>query len=153
MSHPDWLFRRLIEHELPWDKKPDLNIETFLTKYTLHDSYLIGIFSHDYLEQRATLAFEWDPVWLPDEIAKSSPTLEGWLYLFIKIDKVDQISSSKLNIGDANSPRPIAGAWLEVIEGRKYLAIQDIYGGQVDIIFSGDVSFLAIEPNERILNI
>ena len=59
MGHPDWLYRKLIEDKLPWDKKPDLNIETFLTKYTLHDSFCIGIFSHYNFDQCATLAFDW----------------------------------------------------------------------------------------------
>jgi hypothetical protein len=141
---------------LPWDKKSDLSIETFLMKYTLHDSFWVGLFFDGYSDD-VTLAFKWDGSWLPDEIKKSRSWVHepswglvaDWPFLFIRIIKVDQISFSKFR-GFAYCG--IAGIEFETIEGRKFLAIDGV-DGVVSIVFSGEVSFLALEPNEQILSI
>ena len=81
---------------------------------------------------------------------KSTPIVADWPLLFIKIDKVDQISLSSIERIDE---RIISVMEFEIVDGRKYIAIDDVFGGQVDILFSGDVSFLALEGYEKILNI
>ncbi|MEH1898717.1 hypothetical protein [Nostoc sp.] len=41
----------------------------------------------------------------------------------------------------------------EKIEGKKFLAIDDVFGGQINILHKGEETFLALEKNRRILNI
>jgi hypothetical protein len=42
--YPNWLRKGLIEDDLPWDKKADIDLKEFCAKYTLHDSFWVGIF-------------------------------------------------------------------------------------------------------------
>lgn len=58
--YPDWLYIKLIEDTLPWDKKSEHSLESFLKKYTLHDSYWVGAFHHVAFDKSVTLAFQWD---------------------------------------------------------------------------------------------
>jgi hypothetical protein len=144
--HPDWLYRRIIEDELPWDKKSGLTLETFFEKYSLHDAQWIGIFHNVALDASVTLALILDTVWLPAET-----TFDGVPFLFIQVDRVDQISLA--NFSDFIGPRDVSNVEFEIMDGKKILAIDDIYGGQVNIIFSGDVSIVALDENETVLDL
>ena len=39
------LAHRVIDGSLQWDRSVEFHIDTFLEKYTLHDSYWIGLFA------------------------------------------------------------------------------------------------------------
>jgi hypothetical protein len=145
---PDRLWSTLIEDNLPWDKKSDLNIDSFIEKYTLHDSDLAYVFD-DAWDKSVTLVFVWDPVWLPDNVKENLSRVNVGPLLFINIDKVDQIWISHFN----KYTPIISDMEYQIIDGRKYIAIDVLYGGKVDILFSGNVSFLAIERNGKVLTI
>ena len=91
-------------------------MESFFKKYTLHDSYWVGIFSHVGFSQSVTIAIEWDFVWLPNEV-KKNVFVDSWPYLFIKL------------------------------EGVSYFAVDDVFGGQVTIVFKGKQSILALNSD------
>lgn len=49
--------------------------------------------------------------------------------------------------------RVIAGSEIEEVDGKKFLSIDDVFGGQINIIYRGQVVFLALEKNKRRLSI
>ncbi len=150
--YPDWLYKKLIEDDLPWDKKAELKLESFLKKYTLHDSFWIGIFHHVAFDQSVTIAFQWDSVWLPDEVKEGTPLIDDWPYLFIKFKDVKEINSDNYEYLDGIN-RAIGGCEILELDGNFHLAIDDVYGGQVNIVFSGSHSILALNPDCSVLKI
>jgi hypothetical protein len=144
--YPDWLYKKLVEDDLPWTKKSDLDLGLLLSKYTLHDSYWVGIFHNVAFDQSVILAFQWDSVWLPDAVKEGTSHVDDWPYLFIKIEVVNEIS--KANFVDLNRiNRAIGGAESMEIDGFTHLAIDDVFGGQVNIVFKGKHSILALNPD------
>lgn len=85
LNHPNWFYGDLVEDCLPWQQGKKMTFEEFHQKYTLHDSYWIGIFFNVAYEQTATLAIEWDAVWLPERLKQSTATVSDWPYLFIQL--------------------------------------------------------------------
>jgi hypothetical protein len=152
LDYPDWVYRELIEDGLPWQEGRKINFTEFNKKYTLHDSNWIGIFFNVAYNQTATLAIQWDAVWLPDQIVQSTSIVSDWPFLFIQLQNIEQFSSSNY-VDIMGSCRSIANSEIEEIDGSKFLAIDDVYGGQVNIIYRGNETFLAIEKNKNILSI
>jgi hypothetical protein len=152
LDHPDWVYKELVEDYLPWEQGRKINFIEFNKKYTLHDSGWIGIFFNIAYEQTATLAIRWDAVWLPDNIAKSTSIVSDWPYLFIQLKNIEQFSTS--NYDDIGSlPRSISGCEFKEIDGKKFLEIDDVFGGQINIIYQGEETFLAMEKDKQILSI
>ena len=151
-SYPDWIYKKIIEDNLPWDKQADLTLDAFNEKYTLHDSYWVGIFHHVAFNQSITLAFQWDSVWLPNDIKEGTSLVADWPYLFIQLEKVQEINTSNFG-GLEEISRAIGELKLLEINGTFYLAIDDVYGGQVDIVFTGHHKVLALNPDANLLTI
>lgn len=148
--YPGWVYRDLIEDNFPWESKSSLDLESFLEKYTLHDSNWVGLFLDVAFSQNAILGFQWDSVWLPDEIKVGTSHCDDWPYLFLKISNVEETSTSNFeDIGLTN--RTIGNAELLKIDGKTHLAIDDVFGGQVNIVFSGHCSILAMNPDKSVL--
>ncbi len=150
--YPNWLYQELIDNCLPWQEGKNMSFGDFNEQYTLHDSYWIGIFYNIGYEQAITLAIQWDAVWLPDEIKKNITVVDDYPYLFIRLRGIEQVSTANyVEIGDISR---IIGSWeFEEIEGKKFLAIDDVLGGQINIVYKGEETFLALEKNKSILNI
>lgn len=150
--YPSWLYKKFIEDSLPWSTTASLELVSFLEKYTLHDSFWVGIFNHVAFDNSVTLAFQWDAVWLPDEVkARLSPVGDG-LYLFIKLVGVKEVRTENyIELSGVN--RAIAGAEIMDLDGVSYLAVDDIYGGQVNVEFTGKHFILALKPDCTELNI
>jgi hypothetical protein len=151
LDYPHWLYRELIEDSLPWKQGRKINFTEFNKKYTLHDSCWIGIFLNVRCEQTATLAIQWDDVWLPSDIGHSRSIVNDWPYLFIQLKNIEFSISNYVYISGAG--RTIAGCEFEEIDGKKFLAIDDVFGGQINIIYRGEETFLAMEKDKRILSI
>jgi hypothetical protein len=152
LDHPDWLYRELVEDCLPWQQGQKMTFKEFDKKYTLHDSGWIGIFFNIAYERTATLAIQWDAFWLPNDIKQSTSVVADWPYLFIQLSGIEQVSLNNY-IDIMGSPRTIAICEFEEIEGKKFLAIDDVYGGQINIIYQSEETFLAIEKNKCVLAI
>jgi len=150
--YPDWLYKKLIEDDLPWDQKSPYDLEEFLSKYTLHDSSWVGIFHHVAFDRSVTLAFQWDSVWLPDEIKEGTSHVADWPYLFVQLEDVEEVSKANfVELGGIN--RSIGDAETMKLEGAIHLAIDDVYGGQVNVVFKGKHSILALNPDSSVLKI
>lgn len=150
--HPNWLYKNLVEDELPWDKKSNLDLEKFFEKYTLHDSFWIGIFHHVAFDKTVTLAFQWDSVWIPDEVKEGSSTAAEWPFLFVQLEGVKEVT--KANFDDLSGiNRALGGAEIMTLENDSHLAIDDVYGGQTNIVFNGKQSILALNPDSTLLKV
>jgi len=123
-----------------------------MKKYTLHNSFWVGVFHHVAFDQSVTLAFQWDSVWLPDEVKVGTSYVDDWPYLFIKIEDVTEVTKSNF-VGLDRVNRAIGDAEVLDLEGSTHLAIDDVYGGQVNIVFTGKHSILALNPDGSELKI
>ncbi|MBD2596338.1 hypothetical protein H6G74_18675 [Nostoc spongiaeforme FACHB-130] len=134
-------------------RRKKISFSQFHKKYTLHDSHWIGIFYAVGYEQAVTLAIEWDSVWLPEEIKKRTTNIiNNLLYLFIRLTGVEQIDTTNyFDVGYIC--RTISSSEFEEIESKNFLAIDDVFGGQVNIIYHGEEIFLAVAKDKTILEI
>jgi hypothetical protein len=152
VQYPDWLYQSIIENSLNWGEAKEYSFQEFSQKYTLHDSSWIGLFYDIAYVNNLILAIVWDAVWLPDGIAQSTSTVADWPLLFIRIENVLQVSVSRYkDIGGIS--RGIATAEIEDVDGKHLLVISDHYGGNVEISFSGKLTFLALDRNGKVLPI
>lgn len=150
--YPKWLGQSVIEDDLPWNFAECLTFQEFSETYTLHDSIWVTIYQNVAYDDSVTLVIRWDAVWLPDEVAASTSFVADWPLLFIKIENVHQISTSGYrDVGGIQ--RGIGKAEIEGVDGKQLLVISDHYGGNVEIIFSGKLSFLALNRNKEPLKI
>lgn len=150
--YPNWVNVSLVEDDLPWDKAVHLTKEEFCAKYTLHDSFWVGAFQNIGFNKNIILAFQWDAHWLPEHLKVENGVVEDWPYLFIKLEEALEITQENYeDIG--NTSRAISDIEFETIEGAEYLAIDDVYGGQVNIKYTGPISFLAYSPDKTALNL
>lgn len=151
-SQPSWFYEALIEDSFPWADGVAMSFEEFAQQYTLHDSYWIGAFLNIAYEPTATLAIVWDAVWLPNRVKESTSIMEDWPYLLIQLSGVEQFSPSRYE--DAmGACRTISGHEVVEIDGKKILAIEDVYGSQVHIVYRGKEVFLALEKDQHRLEI
>jgi hypothetical protein len=148
--YPTWLYQEIIDNCLPWQGGKRMSFSQFHEKYTLHDSHWLGIFYNVAYEQAITLAIQWDVFWLPKEIKKN--TSDNSLYLFIRLTGSEQVSTGNyVDIGRVC--RTIASSEFEELESKKILTIDDVYGGQINLVYTGQETFLAMMQEQSILNI
>lgn len=151
-QHPDWLYREVIEDTLPWNEAKECSFQEFSEKYTLHDAIWIGLFYDVAYENNVILAFIWDAVWLPDEIAQRTSVVAEWPLLFVKIGEVLRVTTTGYkDIGGLQ--RGIGRAGIEQVDGTNRLVIADHYGGDVEISFVGRLRFLGVDKDRRALPI
>jgi len=151
-DYPDWLGNDLINDRLPWEKGFNISFEEFSKKYTLHDSCWIGLFYDVGDCASVTLIINWDAVWLPDSIALSNSEVQEWPFLFIKIAKVKEVSTSDY-FNDDYPNWSICDYEIELIDEKQLLIISSCMGGDVEITFLGEMTFLALDRDRKILDI
>lgn len=149
---PAWLSSGIVEDTLPWDRGVTLELPEFLKRFTLHDSYYIGLFYNLAYSDSCLLAFQWDPVWLPDGLAPATGLVEDWPFLFIHLHKVQQCRTFDYeDYVDIN--RAIETADFKETNGEKQLFIGDAFGGKLQLSFTGDARFLALDKNGKALKL
>jgi hypothetical protein len=108
-----------------------------------------GIFHHVYLNLNVTLAIKWCSFWLPEDIKEKLLDPNSWLFLFIYIEAVEQVITA--NIKDDGFDKEIYSMEIDTVDGKNRLRISDVFGGQVSVVYTRDVSFLAIDRNEKVI--
>jgi hypothetical protein len=147
-DYPLWLGNSIIQNKLPWKEGLNISFKEFDELYTLHDSGWIGLFYDVGNIGSVILAIDWDVVWLPSSVKRTNSVI----FLFIRIDKVKEISTS--GYIDNNIPHfVICDYQVESIEEQKLLIISSCMGGDVEITFSGEVIFLALDRDCNVLKI
>ncbi len=151
--YPNWVYESIIEDFLLWESAKIYSYEEFSKKYTLHDSIWIGLFSNITYEDSAILAIIWDSCWLPDEIAESTSEVVKYPFLFIKLENVTQILTRNYkDIGGIQ--RGISNSRFSLLDsGEQSLIVIDHYGGEVEAIFKGEIKFLGLNREKKILPI
>lgn len=150
---PDWLYESIIEDFFPWESAREYSYEEFSQKYTLHDSIWIGLFANITYEDEAVLAIIWDSCWLPDEIAKSTSEVVEYPFLFIKLEKITQILTRNYK-DNGGIQRGISNSkFFTMEEDKKSLTVFDHYGGEIEIIFCGEMKFLGLDREKKVLPI
>ncbi len=153
MDYPGWMYRALVEDDLPWKYAKTMEFNEFTANYTLHDSHWVGIFYDVAYTQSATLVILWDEFWLPDKIKETICSNSDRTFLFVNLTSVQEISTSNFDSSYGFFQRCISTYNLETINGKKILAIDDVLGGQINIIYNGQEQFLGIESNKHILSL
>jgi hypothetical protein len=65
---------------------------------------------------------------------------------------IEQVSTANyIDIGCVC--RAIASSEIIELDGKKFLAIDDVYGGQINIVYQGQEIFLAVGQDKSILKI
>lgn len=92
-NYPTWLYYELIDDLLPWQQGKKMTFRQFNAKYTLHDTYGVGIFYDVAYQQSVILAIQWDAVWLSKEMKQNNSVIKE-PYLFIRLTNVEQVSTA-----------------------------------------------------------
>jgi hypothetical protein len=152
LNYESWVYTSVLENDLPWEKADITTFEEFKSKYTIHDSFLVGVFMDLRLQNTAMLIIQWDSVWLPEGISESTSCVEDWPYLFIKIEGIEQINTWRYeSLKDVG--RVLHSLEIESIDGKHILAISDVFDGQLQMVFNGGTAFLAFDKYKNILRI
>ena len=123
---------QLTEDTLPWDRSTQMHVETFHKRYTLHDSYWIGMHSNCAWGDSAIAVIIFDPVW---NSSVSTPTSQvaDWPLLFLRFNCVSSIRFAGFrDVGGVQ--RGISGADSKNIsEEEAVTVIDDHYGASVSL--------------------
>src|SRR5262249_55582522 len=149
---------RLARDHLPWTRAWAADFSSFAERFTLHDSYWIGLFLPLSEANEAVLAVEWDGHWLPEPLRtecvddQASPPVPSWPILFLRISDLQAVQLFEYR--DSYSGRAISDAESSIEDGVNVLQIVDIFGGTVRLEFRGKMEFLALRRTDgRVLDL
>lgn len=142
----------LIEDSLPWDRSIQSHIDAFLQKYTLHDSYWIGLHTNCGLEDSAVAVIRFDPIW---NSSVSAPTslVSNWPLLFIRFNCVNTIRMIGFrNIG--GTQRGISNVSVDNLSDEEAVTtILDHYGASVSLQHFPLIEALAMSSDGNVLGL
>jgi hypothetical protein len=100
---PPIVASQLIEDSLPWARSSQLHIDDFLSRYSLHDSYWIGLHADCGCVDSVIAVFRFDPYW-NSSVSRPTPTVADWPLLFLRFNSVNTIRLSRFtNNGDGHA--------------------------------------------------
>jgi hypothetical protein len=146
------LAERVLDASLPWEHSIQFHIADFLKRYTLHDSYWIGLLADCAFEDSAVAIIRFDPVWNSSVSAPTSRVAD-WPLLFLKFNCVSNIQMSGFR-GAGQGQRGISDATFERITDEEVVTtIHDHYGGEVTLRHFPIIDALALSPGEEVLKL
>ncbi len=143
---------QIVEEYLPWDRSTQMHIDTFLKRYTLHDSHWIGMQMGCAWGDVAVAVIRFDPVW---NSSVSAPTslVAGWPLLFLRFNCVSTIRFSEFR-DNGGVQRGISGATVEsVSEEETVTVISDHYGASVSLQHFPVVDVLVMSATEDVVEL
>lgn len=122
----------------------------FLDRYTLHDSYWIGLFTECAWQDSSVLVLRFDPVWNSSVSAQTS-AVANWPLLFLRLNCVTSIHLGGFrNVG--GTQRGIGEATCTLSsEEEAVTTIDDFYGGSVRLHHFPLISALALTDDGTVL--
>lgn len=145
-----WVPEKLVLDLLPWENAKYCSYQEFFDTYTLHDSEWLALFANVAADNSVVVAVIWDAHFIPDDIFATPRYVPEWPYLFIKLSEVEEIKTAGL--AAIGRRREISDTtFLETEEGN-LLEIKAA-GGNVEILFRGEMAFLALDRDGKRLNI
>jgi hypothetical protein len=127
-AYPDWLGRDLLAGTLPWELGLPSSLETFLDRFTLHDSQWIGLYTET--ERNGTLLLRWTPPALPAETHLLAIRFEGL-----------ERAEVKLKAGELESV--VSGATSRAAD-RHRTQVEDRRGGGAALLHAPNVRLLCL---------
>jgi hypothetical protein len=142
----------VIDDSLPWERSIQSHIDAFLQKYTLHDSYWIGLHTNCGLEDSAVAIIRFDPVW---NSSVSTPTslVADWPVLFIRFNCVNTLRMTGFrDIG--GTQRGISDVSVDHLSDEEAVTtILDHYGASVSLQHFPLIDVLAISNEGNVLEL
>lgn len=86
--YPDRLGGDLLGGGLPWEEAVEVTVPRFLSRYTLHDSYWIGLYLQPKAE--AVALIRWDAYWNEGLVVHPRETVTDWPVLLVRFERVYQ---------------------------------------------------------------
>lgn len=86
--YPDRLGGDLLGGGLPWEEAVEATMPRFLSRYTLHDSYWIGL--HLQSKAEAVALIRWDTYWTDGGVPYAREAVAGWPVLLVRFERVYQ---------------------------------------------------------------
>jgi hypothetical protein len=146
------LAHSVVDDSLPWDRSIQLHIDTFLQRYTLHDSYWIALHINCGLDDTAVAAISFDPVWNP---SVSTPTshVANWPLLFIRFNCVNTIRMAGFrDIG--GTQRGISSVVVDHLSDEESVTtILDHYGASVSLQHFPLINAVAMSNDGSVLEL
>ena len=142
----------VIDDSLPWDRSIQSHIDAFLQKYTLHDSYWIGLHTNCGLDDSAVAVIVLDPVWNPSVSAPTS-LVANWPLLFIRFNCVNTIRMHGFrDIGGIQ--RGISDVSVDRLSDEEAVTtISDNYGASVSLQHFPLIDALAMSTDGNLLEL
>ena len=143
---------QIVEESLPWDRSTQMHIDTFLKRYTLHDSYWIGMQVGCAWGDAAIAVIRFDPVW-NSSVSRPTSLVADWPLLFLRFKCVNTIRLSKFR-DNGGVQRGISGATVEsVSEEETVTVISDHYGASVSLQHFPLVDVLVMSATEDVIDL
>ncbi|MBX2864168.1 MAG: hypothetical protein KTR27_11475 [Leptolyngbyaceae cyanobacterium MAG.088] len=150
---PRWLCENVLLGALPWQHGLCESYSNFSKAYTLHDSYLLGIYQSADTYGETVICLLWDSLWLPEAVSRQAHQNEP-IFLMIKATKTLGIALSEGTLPKSEKQsRRILKAEHVAVEDQTVLVIDDTQKNTLTVVFSGQLHFLAVDNKRRILNL
>lgn len=143
---------QIVEDYLPWNRSTQMHIKTFLQRYTLHDSYWIGLQMGCAWGDTAIAVIRFDPVW-NSSVSGPTSAVADWPLLFLRFNCVNTIRLAGFR-DNGGVQRGISGATVEGISEEEVVTvIGDHYGASVSFQHFPLVDVLVMSATEDVLEI
>lgn len=151
---PSWLCETILTGGLPWNHSKCQSYGYFSQVYALHDSYVLGTYqSTEKPYGETVLCLLWDSLWLPRALIHQAHQNEP-IFLLIKATKTLGVILSDGTLPKPNrQPRRILKAEYVEVDDQTVLVIDDTQNNTLTVVFSGQLHFLAIDNQRRLLNL
>ncbi len=143
----------LVYDALPWSEGTQFHIDTFLQRYTLHDSAWLGLHINCASNDSAVAFIRLDPVW-NSSVSPPTSTLADWPLLFLRFTCVASVQISGFRDVRGHFDRAISSASAEIISEEEVVTtFDDIYGGVVTLRHFPLVDALLVSPGGDVLRL
>ncbi len=150
---PGWLCQHILLGTLPWTQGVCQSYSYFSNAYTLHDSYLLGTYQSAETYGETVLCFLWDSLWLPETVNRQVSQNEP-VFLLIKVNNTLGIALSEGTVNRAaKQPRRILKTEHVNVDNQQVLVIDDTQHNTLTVVFSGQLHFLALDSQKRLINL
>lgn len=150
---PSWLCENILLGTLPWQHGKCKPFRYFSEVYTLHDAYLLGTYQSAENYGETVLCFLWDALWLPEAFTAQTNSDEP-IFLLIKATHTLGIALSEGTLPKPNKqPRRILKAEHVKVDDQTVLVIDDTERNTLTLVFSGQLHYLAVDNQQRLLNL
>lgn len=138
--NPEWLTAGFLEDIFPWSEAVQTTMGRFLSLYTLHDSYWIGLKTNVRYSE-AVAAIRFDAFWTEGRVPHPGPEVALWPVLLLRFLGVAEVSLTPCQAED-DYQGAILGAETGEDDYGSLTSIDDDIGGRCAIRHRGPIDVL-----------